>query len=55
MAKKKKESKETAAGNGRPPAVPPRLRELYSSEVQPALMKEFGITNVMSLPRHGVA
>jgi len=51
MAKKKKQSKETAAGNGRPSTVPPRLRDLYSSEVQPALMKEFGITNVMSLPR----
>ena len=29
----------------------PRLREKYSSEVAPALMKEFGYSNVMQVPR----
>jgi large subunit ribosomal protein L5 len=33
------------------PKVPPRLREKYKSEVVPALMKEFGLKNVMQVPR----
>ena len=28
-----------------------RLRELYTKTVAPALMKEFGYTNVMAVPK----
>ncbi|MCS7271352.1 MAG: 50S ribosomal protein L5, partial [Gemmataceae bacterium] len=30
---------------------PPRLKVLYDKEIVPALMKKFGRTNVLSLPR----
>jgi large subunit ribosomal protein L5 len=33
------------------PAVPPRLREMYKSEIRDAVMKEFGVTNVMAAPK----
>jgi large subunit ribosomal protein L5 len=33
------------------PAVPPRLRERYKSEIVELLMKEFNFTNVMQVPR----
>ena len=32
-------------------AVNPRLREKYAKEVIPALMKRFGYTNLMQVPR----
>jgi large subunit ribosomal protein L5 len=31
--------------------VAPRLKEMYKSEVVPALMKEFGYSNLMEVPR----
>ena len=31
--------------------TPPRLREKYSKEVAPAMMKEFNYTNIMQVPR----
>ena len=31
--------------------INPRLREKYTKEVVPALMKRFGYTNVMQVPR----
>ena len=42
MAKSKKEA---------PAAYVPRLKVRYEQEVVPALMKEFGIDNVMAVPR----
>jgi large subunit ribosomal protein L5 len=30
---------------------PPRLQELYTSSVRPALMQQFGYTNLMQVPR----
>ena len=33
------------------PAVPPRMRDRYRGEVVPALMKEFGYSSVMQVPR----
>ena len=42
MAKKEKQA---------PAAYVPRLRTRYHEEVVPALMKEFGIDNVMAVPR----
>ena len=30
---------------------PPRLREMYHSEIVPAMMREFGVTNPMQVPR----
>jgi large subunit ribosomal protein L5 len=33
------------------PAPPPRLREKYKAEIVPALMKRFGYTNTMQVPR----
>ena len=45
MAKSKKQSAKSAA------AYVPRLKQRYEQEVVPALMKEFGIDNVMAVPR----
>lgn len=42
-----KGSKKESAANG----YVPRLRTRYSDEVVPSLMKEFGIDNVMAVPR----
>lgn len=33
------------------PAPPPRLRETYHKEIVPAMMREFGFTNPMRVPR----
>ncbi len=33
------------------PAPPPRLREQYRKEILPALMREFGYSNTMQVPR----
>ena len=33
------------------PAVPPRLREMYTNEIRSALMSEFGVTNPMAAPK----
>ncbi|HEY3033936.1 MAG TPA: 50S ribosomal protein L5, partial [Streptosporangiaceae bacterium] len=30
--------------------VPPRLKDLYRSEIAPALREEFGYANVMQVP-----
>jgi large subunit ribosomal protein L5 len=35
------------------PAPPPRLRELYKTELVPSLMKRFGYKSVMQVPRVG--
>ncbi len=55
MATKKTAKKMPApVKSGAPAAAPklsPRLRELYSKEVLPAIMKEFEIDNLMSAPR----
>ena len=52
MAKKKKVAEKKAAnGNGSSVSLPPRLKLQYRNEVLPALMKEFDISNVMSVPR----
>jgi large subunit ribosomal protein L5 len=37
--------------NGQQPLPTPRLKERYQNEIVPALMKEFGYTNVMQSPR----
>jgi large subunit ribosomal protein L5 len=37
--------------NGQQPLPTPRLKERYQNEIIPALMKEFGYTNVMQSPR----
>jgi len=52
MKGKKKEGAQVQAEAGRPKGatVKPRLRERYKSEVRPALMKQFGITNAMAVP-----
>jgi len=44
MAKEKTETAKT-------PAPPPRLRQRYAEEVVPRLKKEFGIENIMAVPR----
>ncbi len=46
MAKEKKESPAAAQT-----APPPRVRQRYRDDVLPRLRKEFGITNVMAVPR----
>jgi large subunit ribosomal protein L5 len=60
MAADKKEKKKGSSKGGKgyqagsegivPPAIRPRLRTKYDTEVAPALMKEFGITNKMRIP-----
>lgn len=45
MAKSKKKPSKS------PVAYVPRLKQRYQQEVVPALMKEFGIDNVMAVPR----
>jgi len=45
-----KAAPKTPAGP-RKPAPPARMRERYKAEVLPALMKEFGYSNVMQVPR----
>lgn len=45
MAKSKKQTAKS------PAAYVPRLKQRYEQEVVPALMKEFGIDNVMAVPR----
>lgn len=37
--------------NGTQPLPPPRLKARYEQEIVPALMKEFGYSNVMQVPR----
>lgn len=37
--------------NGKEPRAVPRMKERYQTEIVPALMKEFGYTNVMQAPR----
>ena len=37
--------------NGKEPRPVPRLKERYKTEIVPALMKEFGYSNVMQAPR----
>lgn len=37
--------------NGKEPRPVPRMKERYQAEVLPALMKEFGYSNVMQVPR----
>jgi large subunit ribosomal protein L5 len=37
--------------NGKTPRPTPRLKERYQQEIVPALMKEFGYSNVMQAPR----
>ena len=36
--------------NGKTPRPTPRLKERYQQEIVPALMKEFGYSNVMRRP-----
>lgn len=47
MAKKKKQQSGSAAGD----SYAPRLRARYEEEIAPKLAKEFGIDNVMAIPR----
>ncbi len=42
---------ESVASNGAVPTELPRLRHMYMDSVAPALMQEFGITNVMRVPK----
>ena len=51
MAKTKKEAAGKGAASNNGDGVQVRLRERYRSEVVPKLMKEFGIENVMAVPR----
>jgi large subunit ribosomal protein L5 len=51
MAKKKSETAKTAAGKSSGNGYVPRLRTRYRDEVMPKLQKEFGIDNVMAVPR----
>ncbi len=44
-------AKPAAAKGPRTPAPPARLLERYRAEVVPALMKQFGYTNVMQVPK----
>ena len=37
--------------NGNTPASMPRMKKRYEEEVVPALMKEFGYSNIMQVPR----
>ena len=37
--------------NGKEPRPVPRLKERYQTEIVPAMMTEFGYTNVMQVPR----
>ncbi len=37
--------------NGVEPRPVPRMKERYQQEIVPALMKEFGYSNVMQAPR----
>ncbi len=37
--------------NGKTPRPTPRMKERYQKEIVPALMKEFGYSNVMQAPR----
>src|SRR5690606_3200139 len=48
MAKNKPHKGDHEADSG--PPVPPRLRELYKSEVRSEVMREFGVSNVMAAP-----
>jgi len=50
MADKKKNAKAKATATMEKP-TPPRLREKYRSEVMGALMKHFGYSNIMQVPR----
>ncbi len=50
MAKKKTAKKQNSPQAAAPKSAP-RLRDLYSNEVLPAMMKEFKIDNLMSAPR----
>jgi large subunit ribosomal protein L5 len=50
MADKKKKTKGTATATMEKP-TPPRLREKYHGEVMGAMMKHFGYSNVMQVPR----
>ena len=57
MAKEKKQTKQAAAETKREApkatveAVPPRLLGKYREQVVPAMMKRFGYSNVMQVPR----
>ena len=44
-------AKEQKATKPETPALPPRLQTLYRETVVPALMKQFGYTTVMQVPR----
>ncbi len=46
-----KESKDAKSVKRAKSAVPPRLKERYRKEILPALMREFGYSNVMQAPR----
>lgn len=46
-----KESKPAGPRPAPGPRVPPRLKEMYRSQVVPALMKEFGYKNPMQVPK----
>jgi large subunit ribosomal protein L5 len=48
MAKQTKKTASTGNGGG---TYEPRLRRRYQDEVMPSLKKEFGIDNVMAVPR----
>jgi large subunit ribosomal protein L5 len=52
-APKKKEAKAGVANAnaGLPDGYVPRLRKQYDEEIRPALIKQFGYTNVMQVPR----
>ena len=49
----KGEQPEAAAAPAEPagPRTPPRLKERYRTEIVPELMKQFGYTNAMAVPR----
>lgn len=51
MAKKKNEAAGNGAASSNGDGVQVRLRDRYRSDVVPKLMKEFGIENVMAVPR----
>ena len=49
--KAEKAAAPAAAGGKRKPGPPARLHEKYKAEVVPALMKQFGYTNPMEVPK----
>jgi len=49
--KPKKEKAEAAESGPVGPKVPPRLRVRYLEEIRPALMKQFGYSNALAVPR----